>query len=65
MHPKCIRKVDGQAVAYLRLSNNDERAGRATREKPSPTIEQYSQALESMPSETDIEKRDRAILAFA
>ncbi len=65
MHPKCIRKVDGQAVAYLRLSNNDERAGRATREKPSPTIEQYSQALKTMPSETDLEKRDRAILAFA
>lgn len=65
VHPKGVRKVEGHAVAYLRMSNNDERAGRATREKPSPTIEQYSQALNTMPSETDIEKRDRAILAFA
>ncbi|PCJ99169.1 MAG: recombinase XerC [Zetaproteobacteria bacterium] len=65
MHPKCIRKVDGQAVAYLRMSNNDERAGRATRQRPSPTIEQYRKALDIMPSDTDIEKRNRAIFAFA
>lgn len=65
MHPKCIRKVDGAAVTYLRMSNNDERAGRATRERPSPTVEQYRKALDMMPSETDIEKRNRAILAFA
>jgi site-specific recombinase XerD len=65
VHPQCIRKVDGQAVAYLRMSNYDERAGRATREQPVPTIEEVRQALQSMPYETDVEKRNRAIIAFA
>ncbi len=65
MHPKCIRKVDGNAVSYLRLSNNEERAARATKQKPSPTIEEFRKALETMPSATNIEKRNRAIMAFA
>lgn len=64
VHPQCIRKVDGQAVAYLRLSNNDERAGRATREQPVPSLEEVRKALESMPYGTDVERRNRAIIAF-
>lgn len=63
-HPKCIRKVDGQAVAYLRMSNNDERAGRSTREQDVPTLEQVRMALEAMPTETAIERRNRAMIAF-
>lgn len=64
MHPKCIRKVDARAVMYLRLSDNDERASRATRETPVPTVDEIRQTLESMPYETDVQKRDRAIIAF-
>ena len=64
LHPKYIRKVDGTAAAYLQLSNNDERAGRATREGPVPTLEQLRAALEAMPHGTDVEKRNRAIVAF-
>src|SRR5690606_28156430 len=64
VHPKGVRKVDGQAVAYLRLSNNDERAGRATREQPVPTIEEVRKTLHAMPHGTDIEKRNRALMAF-
>lgn len=64
MHPQCIRKVEGQAAIYLQLSNNDERAGRATRELPVPTIEEVRQALNAMPCGTDIEKRNRALVAF-
>jgi len=63
-HPKCIRKVDGQAVVYLRMSNNDERAGRATREQDIPTLEQVRKALEAMPTETAMERRNRAMIAF-
>lgn len=63
-HPQCIRKVDGRAVMYLRLSNNDDRAGRATREGPVPAIVNIQQVLQSMPDNTDTEKRDRAIIAF-
>lgn len=65
LHPKGIRKVDGQAVAYLRLSNNDERAGRASRPRHSPTIEEYRRVLDVMPKITDIERRDVGIMAFA
>ncbi len=63
-HPQCIRKVEGQAALYLRLSNNDDRASRATRETPVPTIADARKALEAMPGHTDIEKRNRALMAF-
>lgn len=63
-HPDGIRKVDGSAVGYLRLSNNDERAGRATREQPAPTVEEVHKALSAMPMCSDVEKRNRAIIAF-
>ena len=64
IHPKYIRKVDGRAAAYLRLSNNAERAGRATKELPVPTVEEVHKVLEAMPHGTAIEKRDRAVIAF-
>ena len=64
IHPKYIRKVDGQSVIYLRMSNNEERAGRATREQPVPSIEEVRKALLSMPDETDVQKRNRALIAF-
>jgi len=64
IHPKYVRKVDGRAVEYLRLSNNDNRAARASREKIPPTIEQLEKTLNAMPHETDIQKRERAVFAF-
>lgn len=64
IHPKYIRKIDGRAVEYLRLSNNDNRAARASRDKEPPAIEELQKALNAMPFETDIEKRDKAIFAF-
>ncbi|MEQ8829769.1 MAG: tyrosine-type recombinase/integrase [Alphaproteobacteria bacterium] len=64
IHPQYVRKVDGRAVQYLRLSDNENRAGRASRERPAPTLEELSKALEAMPSATDIEKRDQALFAF-
>ena len=64
IHPKYVRKIDGRAVEYLRLSNNDNRAARASREKTPPTIEQLEKTLNAMPHETDIQKRERAVVAF-
>lgn len=64
IHPKYVRKIDGRAVEYLRLSNNDNRAARASRDKIPPTIEELEKTLAAMPNGTDIEKRDRAIFAF-
>lgn len=64
IHPQYIKKIDGRAVQYLRLSDNANRAARASREKAAPTLEELEKALKAMPDETDIEKRDRAIFAF-
>jgi len=63
-HPQYIRKVDGRGIDYLRLSDNEERAGRATREKTPPTVEEVRGVLVNMPFESDFERRDRAIVAF-
>jgi integrase len=64
IHPQYVRKIDGRAVQYLRLSDNANRAARASREKTPPTLEELEKALKAMPHGTDIEKRDRAIFAF-
>ena len=63
-HPQYVRKVDGRGIDYMRLSDNEERAGRATREKIPPTVEEVRRVLENMPFESEIERRDRAIVAF-
>ncbi len=49
---------------YFNSSANDERIAKAHREKPIPTTEQIQQALEAMPQETPIQRRDRAVFAF-
>jgi integrase len=64
IHPQYVRKVDGRAVQYLRLSDNANRAARASREKTPPTLVELEKTLMAMPSETDIEKRNRALFAF-
>jgi integrase len=50
---------------YFNPSNNDGRIAKAVREKPAPTLEQIRHVLGVMPTKTDIEKRDRALVAFA
>jgi integrase len=50
---------------YFNPSANDGRIARTTREREAPTREQIRQVLEAMPSGTPIERRDRALIAFA
>lgn len=50
---------------YFNPSANDARIATAKREKAAPTLEQITHTLERMPSDTLIEKRNRAIMAFA
>lgn len=49
---------------YFNPSANDARIATARREKKVPTIEQIKHVLSKMPAGSDIEKRDRAIIAF-
>ncbi len=64
LHPQYIRKVDGRAAGYLRLSNNADRAGRSSKSLPVPTVEEVHKVLLAMPHGTEIQRRDRAIIAF-
>lgn len=49
---------------FFHPSNNDGRIANASREKPVPTLEQIRQVLSNMPHTTDLEMRDRALVAF-
>jgi len=49
---------------YFNLSDKDTRVATARREQPAPTIEQVKHVLATMPAGTDIERRDRALIAF-
>lgn len=50
---------------YFNLSDKDSRIATARRCRPVPTLEQIRHVIATMPSETDLEKRNRALVAFA
>lgn len=50
---------------YFNLSDKDVAIARARREKPVPTLEQVHRVIEAMPAATVLERRDRALIAFA
>lgn len=50
---------------YFNLSEKDARIATARRPKAFPSIEQVHTAIAAMPAETVIDKRDRALIAFA
>jgi site-specific recombinase XerD len=50
-------------IAYFDLSLRDARVATARREQPTPSLDQVLKVIRAMPSETDIEKRDRALMA--
>lgn len=58
-------KIHLSEVEYLNLSEKDIRIAQAPKRKRSPTIPQVINVLRTMPSETDVQKRDRALVAFA
>jgi len=57
-------RINYSDTEYLNLSEKDTRVANAKRKKPIPTQEQIIHALENMPDNTDIEKRNRALIAF-
>lgn len=50
---------------YFNLSEKDVAVARARREKRVPTVAQVHHVLSAMPAETVLERRDRALIAFA
>ncbi len=49
---------------YFNLSDKDTRVATAQREQKAPTVEQIKHVIGTMPADTDIERRNRALLAF-
>ncbi|MGC1781224.1 MAG: tyrosine-type recombinase/integrase [Acidobacteriaceae bacterium] len=49
---------------YFNLSDKDTRIATAHREQKAPTLQQVKHVIHSMPNNTDIERRNRAVVAF-
>lgn len=50
---------------YFNLSEKETRVATTRRDRPAPTLEQIKHVIASMPAMTDIERRNRALVAFA
>ena len=51
-------------AAYFRLSAKDTAIAKTHQERPAPTLEQVCHVIRTMPCSTDIERRNRALVAF-
>ncbi len=65
MQPGYKTKIAYADADYFNLSEKDVRIAKASREKPVPSLDQVHHVLASMPAGTDIERRNRALIAFA
>lgn len=51
-------------IEYLSMNDKDMRAARSGKPVEFPTIEQVRHVVQAMPHQNDIQKRDRAVIAF-
>lgn len=58
------RHIHSTDISYFNLSAKDMQIARTPKSKRYPTIEQIEHAVSNMPAETEIQKRDRALVAF-
>lgn len=65
MQPGYKSRIQYTDAEYFNLSDNDTRIATARRERPHPTLEQMKFTIAAMPENSEIEKRDRALMAFA
>jgi len=56
-----VQYVDAE---YFNLSDKDTRIATAKRQQPFPTMEQVKHVISKMPADTEIERRNRALIAF-
>uniref|UniRef100_E6QLL9 Site-specific recombinase XerD-like protein n=1 Tax=mine drainage metagenome TaxID=410659 RepID=E6QLL9_9ZZZZ len=60
-YKSCFKYSDAD---YFNLSEKDTRIATARREQQTPTIEQIEHVLRTMPATTEIERRNRDLIAF-
>jgi len=65
MQPGFKSRVNYSDADYFNQAGTDARMAKAAREKHAPSIEQIRHVLKCMPNSTDVERRDRAIIAFS
>lgn len=63
--PGYKRTIQYSDAGYFNLSAKDSEIARAKRPKRVPTLEQMHHVLSTMPADTNIERRNRAVMAFA
>ncbi len=57
-------RINYSDTEYFNLSEKDTRIANAKRKKPVPSPEQNIHVLKSLSDHTDIEKRNRALIAL-
>jgi integrase/recombinase XerD len=57
-------RIQTNDIAFLNLTTKQEMQATARQSKPYATLEQYKATLCAMPAETEIERRDRALMAL-
>jgi integrase len=57
-------KISYSDADYFNLSAKETRIAKARRDAPVPTLEQIRHVIRMMPAATEIERRDRALVAF-
>jgi integrase len=57
-------RISYSDAEYFNLSAKETRIAKATRPARVPTLEQLRHVIRSMPATTDIQRRDRALIAF-
>lgn len=57
-------RISFSDAEYFNPAGKDSRIAHAVREQDAPTIGQIRKVLEAMPARTEIERRDRALVAF-
>jgi integrase/recombinase XerD len=62
--PGYRRRIDPAHIAYLNLTSKDERIAHVSSPKSYASLEQYRAALFAMPNATEVERRDRALMAL-
>lgn len=65
MQPGYKSRIQYTEAEYFNLSEKDARIATAKRQQRFPTVEQVKYVISKMPGNTEIERRNRALIAFA
>ena len=64
MQPGYKSRFQYSDADYFNLSEKDTRIATASREQRAPTLDQIKHVINTMPAKTEIERRNRALVAF-